>query len=79
MIKDYPVEYELSNGTHVLVKEVNTSIYEFHLTRLNGMKHNFNWTEKEGIIDAETATALPRESFSHEESEALSIFLQLQQ
>lgn len=79
MIIEYPVEYELSNGTHVLVKKIGEALYEFHLTRLNGMKHNFNWTEKEGIIDAETATALPRESFSHEESEALSIFHKMQQ
>lgn len=74
MINEFPVEYELSNGTRVLVKKINTSTYEFHLTRLNGMKHNFNWTDAEGITDAETATALPRESFTQEESEAISIF-----
>lgn len=79
MINEFPVEFELSNGTHVLVKKANNSTFEFHLTRLNSMKHNFNWNDKEGIIDAETATALPRESFSHEETEAISIFQQMRQ
>jgi hypothetical protein len=79
MIYEYPVEFELNNGTKVLVKKINTSSYEFHLTRLNGMKHNFNWTHSQGITDAETATALPRESFSQEESESISTFQQMLQ
>jgi hypothetical protein len=79
MFHQFPIEYELSNGTKVLVKKINNSLYEFHLTRLNGMKHNFNWADALGIIDAETATALPRESFTQEESEAISIFRKMQQ
>ncbi|MCU7551977.1 hypothetical protein OCK74_22850 [Chitinophagaceae bacterium LB-8] len=78
MIPEFPVEFQLSNGTHVLVRKTN-AMFEFHLTRRNGMKHNFNWTDAEGITDAETATALPRESFAHEESEAITILQEMRQ
>jgi hypothetical protein len=74
MAIEFIVEYDLSNGTKVLVNKINDQTYDFHLTRLNSMKHNFTWTENKGISDAETATALPRESFTQEESEALAIF-----
>lgn len=74
MASEFIVEYELSNGTKVLVNKINNQTYDFHLTRLNSMKHNFIWTESKGISDAETATALPRESFTQEELEALAVF-----
>jgi hypothetical protein len=77
MSTQFLVEYDLSNGTRVLVNKIEDQVYDFHLTRLNGMKHNFTWTEILGIKDAETATALPRESFTQEELEALSVFQQI--
>ena len=77
MAVEFIVEYDLSNGTKVLVNKIDDEVYDLHLTRLNSMKHNFTWSEKHGIKHAETATALPRESFAQEESEALSVFQQM--
>ena len=74
MAIQFLVEYDLSDGTKCVVNKIDDQTYDFHLTRLNSMKHNFTWSESYGISDAETATALPRESFTQEESEALAVF-----
>ena len=74
MLQNFPVEYELSNATRVLIKKIEEQSYEFHLTRLNGMRHNFTWTPIQGISNSESATGLGSGSFTHEESEAVSLF-----
>ena len=48
MTKDFPVRFDLKDGTHVMVNLVDDT-YEFHLTRLNSEKHNFFW--KDGKIE----------------------------
>jgi hypothetical protein len=48
MKTDFPVRFDLKDGTHVVVNLVDGD-YEFHLTRLNSEKHNFFW--KDGRIE----------------------------
>jgi len=48
MTKDFPIRFDLKDGTHVMVNLVDGE-YEFHLTRLNSEKHNFFW--KNGKIE----------------------------
>jgi hypothetical protein len=77
VIQNFPVEYELTNGTKVFVKKIDAQSYEFHLTRLNGMRHNFIWTNAQGISNSESATGLGSGSFAQEELEAVNIFQQM--
>lgn len=39
----FPLNFQLQDGTHVLVKDGEENTYAFHLTRLNSEKHNFLW------------------------------------
>jgi hypothetical protein len=41
MIQDFPVEFDLKDGTHVVVYKEEKNCYEFFLERLNSEKHNF--------------------------------------
>jgi hypothetical protein len=41
MIQDFPVEFDLKDGTHVVVYKEEENCYEFFLERLNSEKHNF--------------------------------------
>jgi hypothetical protein len=77
MIKEFPVRYELNNSTKVLVNQIDEATYDFHLTRLNGMKHSFTWTTREGVLNSGAETALGSGSFLKEEAEALEAFHKL--
>ena len=44
MILNFPVTFNLKDGTHVQVYK-NEEAYEFYLTRLNSEKHNFYWVD----------------------------------
>jgi hypothetical protein len=48
---DFPFSFQLEDGTTVMVKDLGQGRYEFHLTRLNSERHNFNWIEETGEID----------------------------
>ena len=52
-MNDFPLLYDLHDGTHVLVNQLEPEKYEFHLTRLNSEKYNFTWinTGGEGLIE----------------------------
>lgn len=39
----FPLNFQLADGTHVLVKNGEDRSYAIHLTRLNSEKHNFIW------------------------------------
>jgi len=41
MIKTFPVEFDLKDGTRVAVYKEDENCYEFFLERLNSEKHNF--------------------------------------
>lgn len=41
MIDQFPVHFNLSDGTHVEVYKQEENCYEFLLARLNSEKHNF--------------------------------------
>jgi len=41
MIQNFPVEFDLKDGTHVAVYKEEEDCYEFFLERLNSEKHNF--------------------------------------
>jgi hypothetical protein len=74
MIENYPVTFQLKDGTHVLVNDLNEGNYEFHLTRLNSEKHNFSWIESTGAIEESYETR-----FDHWQLEAVETFKQMLQ
>ncbi len=43
-MQNFPISYNLKDGTHVLVNRLESQVYEFHLTRLNSEKYNFTFT-----------------------------------
>lgn len=51
MIETFPVLFNLHDGTHVVVNQLDDQVYEFHLTRLNSEKHNFTWIAGKNEID----------------------------
>ena len=65
MPTEFPIRFNLSDGTHVVVNLVEGD-YEFHLTRLNSEKHNFTW--KDGRIEEAYETR-----FDHLQLEAVAI------
>ena len=69
MIQTYPVSFNLKDGTHVLVNLVEDGLYDFHLTRLNSEKHNFNWIESTGEIEESYETR-----FDKWQLEAIDVF-----
>jgi hypothetical protein len=51
MTVEFPLNYDLSDGTHVMVKDAGDGSYDFHLTRLNSEKHNFSWDSNANQIE----------------------------
>ena len=74
MIQVYPVNFFLKDGTEVLVKELSDDCYEFHLTRLNSEKHNFNWIPTTDAIEESYETR-----FDNLQHEAIAIFKQMRE
>lgn len=69
MLDSFPVNFNLKDGTHVLVNKITEGTFEFHLTRLNSEKYNFNWVEKTGEIEESYETR-----FNKWQDEAVGIF-----
>jgi hypothetical protein len=72
MIQDFPVTFQLKDGTRVVVKQFSEDSYEFHLTRLNSEKHNFFWHQKTGTIEESYETR-----FDQWQLEAIDIFKEM--
>jgi hypothetical protein len=72
-MNDFPLLYDLQDGTHVLVNQLEPEKYEFHLTRLNSEKYNFTWTNSGGEGMIEDNYELRFNSF---EQEAFNVFKQ---
>jgi hypothetical protein len=51
MNPQFPVTYQLKDGTHVLINPFEEQAYSFHLTRLNSEKHNFIWRAETDEIE----------------------------
>ncbi len=74
MIQTFPVEFNLRDGTHVLVKEFEEGVFEFHLTRLNSEKLSFNWlSEKDETEDSN------ERRYDKFEKEAIAMFKNMQE
>lgn len=65
MIKDFPYEYKLEDGTHVTVTKAGDDTYEFTLTPTHGNTKHFRYTdyerpkaEVEATLDFEQLDAL---------------------
>jgi hypothetical protein len=69
MIDTFPVLFNLHDGTHVMVNQLEDQVYEFHLTRLNSEKHNFNWMADSNQIEESYETR-----FDHLQNEAVEVF-----
>lgn len=72
MTQTFPVEFDLKDGTHVLVNKIEERIFEFHLTRLNSEKLSFNWLSQTD----ETEDSNERR-FDKYEKEAIAAFKEL--
>jgi hypothetical protein len=72
MIDSFPLLLNLHDGTHVVVNQVDDQVYEFHLTRLNSEKHNFNWIAGTNEIDESYETR-----FDHLQKESIEKFSQM--
>ena len=72
MLQEFPVTYQLKDGTQVLATQIGEGCYEFHLTRLNSEKHNFTWDEKTGKIEESYETR-----FDQWQDEAVAVFRQM--
>ena len=73
MKQSFPIRFQLSDGTEVLVLQQETGVYDFHLTRLNSEKHNFLWYEATGTIEESYETR-----FDRLQSEAIDLFKKMQ-
>ena len=73
MKQNFPIRFQLSDGTEVLVLQQETGVYDFHLTRLNSEKHNFLWHEATGAIEESYETR-----FDRLQNEAVELFKQMQ-
>lgn len=73
MKQNFPIRYQLSDGTEVLVLQQETGVYDFHLTRLNSEKHNFLWHEATGNIEESYETR-----FDRLQAEAIELFKEIQ-
>ena len=60
MNQNFPISFELTDGTHVLVNGLEDGSYEFHLTRLNSEKHNFYWLPDTDAIEESYETRFDR-------------------
>ena len=70
MNNDFPMRFDLHDGTHVQVYKSDEDCYEFYLTRLNSEKHNFYL--KNGQIEESYETR-----FDHWQNEAVDAFKNL--
>lgn len=73
MKQNFPLRFQLSDGTEVLVLQQETGVYDFHLTRLNSEKHNFLWHEATGTIEESYETR-----FDRLQAEAVDLFKEMQ-
>ena len=73
MKQNFPIRFQLSDGTEVLVLQQEEGVYDFHLTRLNSEKHNFLWYEATGAIEESYETR-----FDRLQSEAVEVFKEIQ-
>jgi hypothetical protein len=71
MMMHFPVIFHLSDGTRVLVEQLQERCYDFHLTRLNSEKHNFIWDETTQQIKGYD------NRFVKQDTEAIDIFCEL--
>jgi len=73
-MQQFPITYQLTDGTQVLVNKLEAQLYEFHLTRLNSEKYNFTFNYA-GAGSGEVSE--PYElRFNSLEQEALRLFLE---
>ncbi len=72
MTQTFPVEYDLKDGTHVLVNKIDEHIFEFHLTRLNSEKLSFNW-----LSETDETEDSNERRFDKYEKEAIAAFKEL--
>jgi hypothetical protein len=70
----FPVNFQLQDGTHVLVKDGEEETYAFHLTRLNSEKHNFLWNAVTNQIEESYETR-----FDNLQLEAIGKFREMMQ
>jgi hypothetical protein len=73
MAQTFPVEFDLKDGTHVLVNKIDDSVFEFHLTRLNSEKLSFNW-----LSETDETEDSNERRFDKYEKEAIDIFKGMQ-
>jgi membrane carboxypeptidase/penicillin-binding protein PbpC len=69
MMLTYPVLFNLKDGTHVVVNQLDDQTFDFHLTRLNSEKHNFNWIADTNEIEESYETR-----FDQWQNESIDIF-----
>jgi hypothetical protein len=69
---NYPVDFRLKDGTHVIVHKKEENNYDFFLTRLNSERHNFMWIN--GKIEESYETR-----FNEWQNEAIEKFQELLQ
>lgn len=67
MIKTFPIEFHLKDGTQVTVYKEDENCYEFFMARLNSERHNF--LLKDGVIEESYETR-----FNEWQHEAIEIF-----
>lgn len=67
MIENFPVEFSLSDGTHIKVYKEEEDCYQFFMLRLNSERHNFYL--KNGKIEESYETR-----FDKLQNEAVAIF-----
>ena len=72
MTQTFPVEFDLKDGTHVLVNKIDESVFEFHLTRLNSEKLSFNW-----LSETDETEDSNERRFDKYEKEAIAAFKEL--
>ncbi len=72
MTQTFPVEFDLKDGTHVLVNKIEESVFEFHLTRLNSEKLSFNW-----LSETDETEDSNERRFDKYEKEAIAAFKEL--
>jgi hypothetical protein len=67
MTENFPVEFNLSDGTHIKVYKEDEDCYQFFMLRLNSERHNFYL--KNGKIEESYETR-----FDKLQNEAVAIF-----
>ncbi len=72
MTQTFPVEFDLKDGTLVLVNKIEERIFEFHLTRLNSEKLSFNW-----LSETDETEDSNERRFDKYEKEAIAAFKEL--